>query len=72
MVVYDYDSEAPNELTIRENDIVTVITEDPSGWWKGELNGTVGLFPSNFAQPYEDGVPYPASCPHLMQKHGST
>lgn len=55
MVVYDYDSEAPNELTIRENDIVTVITEDPSGWWKGELNGTVGLFPSNFAQPYEDG-----------------
>ena len=52
MVVYDYDSEAPTELTIRENDIVTVITEDPSGWWKGELNGAVGLFPSNLAQPY--------------------
>jgi hypothetical protein len=63
VVVYDYDSEAPTELTIRENDIVTVITEDPSGWWKGELNGAVGLFPSNFAQPYEDGVPYPRLLP---------
>ena len=37
-------------MTLREGDIITVIKEDPSGWWKGELNGKVGLFPFNFCQ----------------------
>ena len=23
---------------------------DDSGWWKGELNGTVGVFPDNFVE----------------------
>ena len=37
LVLHDYDSQDPVELTIREGDIIDVITEDQSGWWKGLL-----------------------------------
>ncbi len=39
------------ELSLREGDIVTVLAEDDSGWWKGQLNKDIGLFPSNFTRP---------------------
>ncbi len=38
---------------MREGDIITVLMEDKSGWWKGSLGGKVGLFPSNFTQPVD-------------------
>lgn len=50
-VIYDYDATDPIELTLREGEIVSVLNQDPSGWWKGELNGKVGLFPHNFVEP---------------------
>jgi len=49
-VLYEYDAQDTIELTIKENDIILVVKEDSSGWWKGELNGKVGLFPSNFIE----------------------
>ena len=30
----------------RAGDIITILDKDASGWWKGELNGNVGFFPS--------------------------
>ena len=30
----------------QQGDIITILEKDRSGWWKGELNGTVGYFPS--------------------------
>jgi hypothetical protein len=36
---------------MNEGDVITVLAEDPSGWWKGELNGVVATFPSNFTEP---------------------
>lgn len=33
---------------MKVNDILEVIEETEEGWWKGVLNGTVGMFPSNF------------------------
>lgn len=51
---FDYEAQDDTELSFMENDIITVLKEDESGWWKGELNGKSGLFPSNFVEPYED------------------
>jgi hypothetical protein len=35
----------------REGDIILIIDkDDPSGWWKGELNGKIGFLPTNFVQ----------------------
>ncbi|CAG0888399.1 unnamed protein product [Darwinula stevensoni] len=49
-VVYSYDAQSPNELTICEGDIVTLLEMDDSGWWYGELQGRLGFFPGNYVQ----------------------
>ncbi|OAF68995.1 hypothetical protein A3Q56_03252, partial [Intoshia linei] len=49
-VLYDYDGVEAGELTIRQNETINIIDEDPSGWWNGECNGYVGLFPSTYVE----------------------
>lgn len=49
-VKYAYKAQNVDELTLKEGDIVTLISkegQDP-GWWKGELRGQIGVFPDNF------------------------
>lgn len=46
-VLYDYYSEDQNELTIKEGDIIRVLSTE-NDWWIGELNGKTGQFPSNY------------------------
>lgn len=38
---------------MREGDIIEVLQEDDSGWWRGLLDGEEGVFPSNFTEPYD-------------------
>lgn len=49
-VKYSYKSQNEDELTLKKGDIITLISKDQQdpGWWKGELNGVVGVFPDNF------------------------
>ncbi|XP_063911799.1 SH3 domain-containing kinase-binding protein 1-like isoform X2 [Zophobas morio] len=49
-VKFPYKAQNEDELTLREGDLVTLISKDGQdpGWWKGELNGLVGVFPDNF------------------------
>lgn len=35
VAAYDYDAQESIELSFKEGDIITVLKEDPSGWWKG-------------------------------------
>ena len=49
-VTYDYDAENEDELNLKEGDMVKVLDQEEEGWWKGELNGKVGVFPSNFVE----------------------
>ena len=37
--MFDYTSRDPVELTIHVGDIITVLNEDSSGWWKGKEGG---------------------------------
>jgi len=49
--LYDYVAEAETDLSFGEGDIINILDDtDPSGWWKGELNGAEGFFPSNFVE----------------------
>lgn len=57
--VFDYLATEPGELSIKKGDLIGVLEEDSTGWWKGELNGQVGFFPSNFSEPVQDPAPGP-------------
>jgi hypothetical protein len=48
--LYDFAGETEQDLPLREGDLVVVLAEDPSGWWTGECNGRVGIFPSNWCE----------------------
>lgn len=51
-VLFDYKKSADDELTLTVNDIVTVLDKnlEDEGWWKGELNGRIGVFPDNYVE----------------------
>ncbi|KJE97959.1 hypothetical protein, variant [Capsaspora owczarzaki ATCC 30864] len=45
---FSYVAQNADELTLKENDVVIVKSKKEDGWWEGELNGRVGLFPANY------------------------
>ncbi|XP_041461970.1 CD2-associated protein-like isoform X2 [Lytechinus variegatus] len=51
-VIYDYEPKNADELQLKKGEIVTVTDKNAgdSGWWKGEVNGKVGVFPDNFTE----------------------
>lgn len=61
---WDYNANEPGELSFKLGDIITVIKEDPSGWWIGSANGAEGQFPANFTEPFTpSSIPVIASTP---------
>eukprot|EP01095_Lingulamoeba_sp_RSL-Kostka_P004491 TRINITY_DN15737_c0_g1_i2.p1 TRINITY_DN15737_c0_g1~~TRINITY_DN15737_c0_g1_i2.p1 ORF type:complete len:283 (+),score=96.72 TRINITY_DN15737_c0_g1_i2:603-1451(+) len=44
--LYDYQQSDSNELSFSAGDVITILQKDPSGWWQGELDGRIGVFPS--------------------------
>ncbi|XP_014677042.1 PREDICTED: SH3 domain-containing kinase-binding protein 1-like [Priapulus caudatus] len=51
-VLFAYQAENEDELTLREGDVITLVTKhlEDAGWWRGEINGRVGVFPDNFVE----------------------
>ena len=49
-VVDDYDAEYDDEISLKIGELVEVLDQTDTDWWKGSLNGKVGLFPSNYIQ----------------------
>jgi formin-binding protein 1 len=49
--LYDYDGASELELSIREGDVVVVVSEDKGdGWTEVELKGKIGSVPSNYVE----------------------
>ncbi|KAJ6509054.1 ras guanine nucleotide exchange factor domain-containing protein [Mycena sanguinolenta] len=46
--LYNYDAQESSCLSFRQNDILEVLTQKPSGWWDGLLGDERGWFPSNY------------------------
>ena len=46
-VEYDFEARNSDELSLDRGDIVTLLEQSDSGWWKGDLNGKIGVFPAN-------------------------
>ncbi|KAI3386934.1 hypothetical protein SNEBB_004281 [Seison nebaliae] len=46
--LYEFNGREEDELTFKENDIITNVIEIDEGWWRGQCNGIAGLFPANY------------------------
>ncbi|XP_066475300.1 SH3 domain-containing kinase-binding protein 1 isoform X1 [Tiliqua scincoides] len=80
-VIFPYEAQNEDELTIKEGDIVTLINKDciDAGWWEGELNGRRGVFPDNFVklllpdfEKERPKKPPPPSAPAIKQGSATT
>ncbi|KAM9967082.1 hypothetical protein ACTFIR_007319 [Dictyostelium discoideum] len=49
--LYDYVGSDATELDFFAGDIITILDEDESGWFRGELGDRIGLYPSNYCEP---------------------
>ncbi|KAL1513817.1 hypothetical protein ABEB36_003172 [Hypothenemus hampei] len=60
---FSYEAQKSDELTLKEGDVITILNKDGQdpGWWKGEINGKIGVFPDNFVtilpQVHDDKKP---------------
>ena len=43
---------SPQELTLHEGDIVTVIGKEDDVWWCGQVGERIGMFPAAYVEPY--------------------
>ncbi|CAJ1061297.1 myosin IEb [Xyrichtys novacula] len=48
--LYAYDAQDTDELSFNTDDVIELLTEDPSGWWFGRLRGREGMFPGNYVE----------------------
>ncbi|CAG5895745.1 guanine nucleotide exchange factor VAV3 isoform 2-T2 [Menidia menidia] len=52
---YDFSSRDTRELSLQEGDVVKIYTKSgANGWWRGEVNGRVGWFPSTYVEEAEE------------------
>lgn len=52
IALYPYKAQNDDELSFDKDDIISVLGRDEPEWWRGELNGLSGLFPSNYVGPF--------------------
>ncbi|XP_074245425.1 intersectin-1 isoform X11 [Saimiri boliviensis] len=55
--MYDYIAQNDDELAFNKGQIINVLNKEDPDWWKGEVNGQVGLFPSNYVKLTTDTDP---------------
>ncbi|KAM6963399.1 unconventional myosin-If [Aplochiton taeniatus] len=48
--LYQYVGGDVDELSFDVNDVLDLLNEDPSGWWRGRFRGKEGLFPGNYVE----------------------
>ncbi|XP_032888315.1 intersectin-1 isoform X6 [Amblyraja radiata] len=63
--MYDYIAQNDDELAFAKGQIIGVLNKDDPDWWKGELNGVAGLFPSNYVKLTTDMDPSQQWCADL-------
>lgn len=51
-VLFPFKAQNRDELNLRVEDVVNVLQKDlpDDGWWLGEVNGVIGVFPDNFVR----------------------
>uniref|UniRef100_A0A8B9W6W6 Intersectin-1 n=1 Tax=Bos mutus grunniens TaxID=30521 RepID=A0A8B9W6W6_BOSMU len=55
--MYDYTAQNDDELAFSKGQVINVLNKEDPDWWKGEVHGQVGLFPSNYVKLTMDTDP---------------
>lgn len=55
--MYDYTAQNNDELAFSKGQVINVLNKEDPDWWKGEVSGQVGLFPSNYVKLTTDTDP---------------
>lgn len=55
--MYDYKAANGDEMTFQKGQLINVLNKDNSDWWRGELNGLTGLFPTNYVKMTTESDP---------------
>ncbi len=52
IVLFPYTALNEDELSLSEGQVINIVTKEveDKGWWKGEVDGRVGVFPDNFVK----------------------
>lgn len=53
LAMFPYTAQNADELTFYKGSVINVLSKEGE-WWKGEMNGQTGMFPSNYVQPLSD------------------
>jgi hypothetical protein len=53
-VLYFYQANEEDELTVQSGAIVNIINMDEQGWWQCEYDGDIGMLPSNYLRVLGD------------------
>lgn len=48
IVKYNYKSQQSDEISLSKGSEIQVLEKSDDGWWKGNLSGKIGWFPSNY------------------------
>lgn len=48
--LYTYTPNLPDELALHPGDVLSVYRKQEDGWWLGECNGSVGIFPATYVE----------------------
>lgn len=67
--MYDYEATCPEEISFSEGQIIHILKRSvhdvDDGWWEGEVDGQVGLFPSLVVEECRsDGEPLTPDVSH--------
>ena len=58
---HDFSGQSENELSFKTGaKIIVTSPRQPGDWWKGEVDGKRGFFPSSFCEIRSEAVPLPA------------
>ncbi|XP_052014640.1 intersectin-1 isoform X4 [Apodemus sylvaticus] len=63
--MYDYVAQNDDELAFSKGQVINVLSKEDPDWWKGEVSGQVGLFPSNYVKLTADTDPSQQWCSDL-------
>ncbi|XP_040911658.1 intersectin-2b isoform X2 [Toxotes jaculatrix] len=50
IAIYDYTAANEDEMSFSKGQLINVLDKNNPDWWKGEISGVTGLFPTNYVQ----------------------